>query len=804
MKKLLRIAGGAMMLLFGIGVAAVLVSAPKLITGAEGTPLRNAALVLLLLIAYGALFWLGFKLYQRGKGREAPKAKPTPVKPLEPIRPQLTTAASHVADGLVFLCCDEDSRRDPNATLERLVLSIRQGVPRVEVVAGNDGHHGGEPCMMREMPEALRAELTPDSLLGWMREAFSTAILSSVDWSDPVVRARMENWCRRVREQEALNLPEGLYLTEPPFAAELEGVGPDGMEDRSGVRRWLRFKDGADVEAALRSLGDWQKANAEGGETRPIFVLTEEKKLLKDMPDELRDLCKAQNVRVATVEGKHLRDLVGGTSYSLQYREWPGQADDAATYGEWWLGGLRPKDIPTVDDQRSALRTVFERYEFQRPDPGPASPDAYDGGASYRETFCRTIDGENVAVKLPLFELGCFTAAGYDGSSDGVYVDAITGVPCYIVTCQNGGVADFTLYGGKDIGYDLVRDLAKAARLAAFVDIDAQNWEGKLGNPARVKLRVLRERAATQPAPAVRKSGFAANELRAEFARLPGSAALLAHLTFYDDCAESDFYPNGIPRLERKKDGWKFIGRPRGPREVEDGLMRAQMIQALAQAVGSELCAPRGWRKYHRDWLEPKRERVEFYGKAITRRDGHFWLRDGASADGRAITLAEARKIEMDFYKYQASMDIAKAGEEPEAAFAGRGLVRDGSGQWTRESYAVDELVPRLEAELELYHRPREKVLTAFWGGKDEHSALEVFMDRGAESVGLTFVEETCNDHSNGHDPVTGMKTFFRNHAADAVDRKMLYKWISAALKEEGLWYYKFDEGQIQLEEKGK
>lgn len=337
MKKLLRVLGIGLAAFFGFAFLAILFTFPRLIAEMEGTLPQNVAIGLAMLAVYAVLCWLGYRLYQRGKAEAAPKPKPAP-EPAPTPAPEQKPAPKPVPEEGTVLYYDKDANRSPRDALERLSLGFDQGVPRVSISVGwNEGTHGGGATLVREIPEALRAELTPEALREQMKGLCVPEGLEAADWDDSRVRGRMEAWCREVRRREALRLPEGLYLASHPFAYELHNIGPDGLDDESGVRLWLRLKDGADAEAALRDLGEWQQAHAEKGKACPCVLLTEDRELLKDTPVELRDGCKARGIRVATVEGTRLTDLVDGTAYILRYREWPGAADDAATYGKWWL-----------------------------------------------------------------------------------------------------------------------------------------------------------------------------------------------------------------------------------------------------------------------------------------------------------------------------------------------------------------------------------------------------------------------------------------------------------------------------------
>lgn len=133
--------------------------------------------------------------------------------------------------------------------------------------------------------------------------------------------------------------------------------------------------------------------------------------------------------------------------------------------------------VSTTD---ARIRAVLAAHGFRRPDPGPASPGAFDHGASYRQTYTEEIGGEPVRVRVRLFDLGCVTSEGYDGSRDEVCIDLRTGEPWYVVAQQNGGIADFCIYGGRPASFALVRELARVVGAEAFCDLDADNWREHL------------------------------------------------------------------------------------------------------------------------------------------------------------------------------------------------------------------------------------------------------------------------------------------------------------------------------------
>ena len=136
-------------------------------------------------------------------------------------------------------------------------------------------------------------------------------------------------------------------------------------------------------------------------------------------------------------------------------------------------------------DKRTLIIETIKEAGFSRPDPGPAMPGSYDHGSSYERVYGQKIKEEFHVTRVDLFDLGCITSTSYDGKRDCVSIDVLSGEPWYIVSSQNGGVADFFIYGGKPVSYELVRSLAKASGHTEFEDISESNWLSKLPEKAQ-------------------------------------------------------------------------------------------------------------------------------------------------------------------------------------------------------------------------------------------------------------------------------------------------------------------------------
>ncbi len=78
MKKLLRGAGIALMVMFGTSFVTILSSISKLIRGMKGTPFQNTMSVLIMLAVFAGLFWLGARMYNKSKDGQGQAAKSVP------------------------------------------------------------------------------------------------------------------------------------------------------------------------------------------------------------------------------------------------------------------------------------------------------------------------------------------------------------------------------------------------------------------------------------------------------------------------------------------------------------------------------------------------------------------------------------------------------------------------------------------------------------------------------------------------------------------------------------------------------
>ena len=137
-------------------------------------------------------------------------------------------------------------------------------------------------------------------------------------------------------------LPDTLVFAENPFWTYLENFGPDGLRNHSGVSCWLKPAPGADLVGVLQDCMRWQDAHlayyrSAKGFLHPLYCNQRIVILLES--DEIPDgLLRDPLIRLAVVRSETtLFDLWDQQEYTVQAVNYPGSADDAATYGEWYL-----------------------------------------------------------------------------------------------------------------------------------------------------------------------------------------------------------------------------------------------------------------------------------------------------------------------------------------------------------------------------------------------------------------------------------------------------------------------------------
>lgn len=87
-----------------------------------------------------------------------------------------------------------------------------------------------------------------------------------------------------------------------------------------------------------------------------------------------------------------------------------------------------------------------------------------------------------------------------------------------------------------------------------------------------------------------------------------------------------------------------------------------------------------------------RKSEFRLWDDCVIFKDGMYYYLDGKG--GASLISKEcAKKIEADYYYYQAGMDVDRGGEDPERAYRGRGFSKDADGNWKyTRSYEVEAL----------------------------------------------------------------------------------------------------------------
>lgn len=360
MNKTLRNFGVFIMVISGMPIISMLVSMPYVMrqTGRPFSELLPTYLLLFLLFA--AVFFAGFAVFR--KYRKEPAAKkiyPAPDTRESASAPETKQTGD---PGKVILyrhpCPEKAIDQNPNVpVLAELTGEFRNGVPLVST--GYYEPSDGTALWNTEshpVPEAMQPRLILDSLQSWILENFR--------YASEIPFWRMENtqmirWCGMVREHCGLGMFD---FVGNPFEERLSDVGKDGLYDRSGVGLWLKLRNGQNVSEAIRVL-------AQKDHDGVAVVLTEDPHVLDGVSESDRKLAAENGIWFGLMTGKDsIKDLVTGAEYGLASAEYPGSADDAATYGEW---ELHEKKAPKPSAGNAAGEAVQE----------PVSEDAADTAA---------------------------------------------------------------------------------------------------------------------------------------------------------------------------------------------------------------------------------------------------------------------------------------------------------------------------------------------------------------------------------------------------------------------------------------
>ena len=261
-----------------------------------------------------------------------------PAAPKTPWEPQTPAAV---------LYTDEYAVHSARGSMQQLKAGIRMGTgkPGIYWVVGwNGGRHGEGAGGWKDLPEDVLANLNPDSFTDWVMKDFEDTV-SPADWADIRKKPQLAQWCQEVREYLQLSLPEDVLMVNNPFDAELSGVGPDGLYNRSGIRCWVGLKNPEQhIAQVVDQLLAWQEKNRPKIGPDGCFLMLKQGTVLDgQLTASQINRCKAAHLTMATMEDNLLLDLLSGTAYRLVTQEYPGSADDAATYGEW-----APDEVPSA------------------------------------------------------------------------------------------------------------------------------------------------------------------------------------------------------------------------------------------------------------------------------------------------------------------------------------------------------------------------------------------------------------------------------------------------------------------------
>lgn len=257
-------------------------------------------------------------------------------------------------DGSVRLYYDaEASQRslgNAGVFYESIRAEIRDGAPRLVCVKyENKADANGELHAVPEreeliIPPEVSAALLPATLREWLSSQRKDL---PITWNATTPRRELSAWCYRVRQASIYAFSDKVIPVKNPMPC-LEDVGPDGLKNASGVVGWVRLKDSVTAGEAIPEL---LTARRQG----TLVVVTKDPGLLKRVYGELLERCEEKHLWFGLVTADdRLRNLVTGREYRVDWREWPGSADDAATYGEWWL-------TPLPSEEKARLSSLVER-----------------------------------------------------------------------------------------------------------------------------------------------------------------------------------------------------------------------------------------------------------------------------------------------------------------------------------------------------------------------------------------------------------------------------------------------------------
>ena len=355
MKKLQSAFGMILMFFGGIGAVSFFLSFFRMVISGDIDlpPLGRFALWAVMLAFAAGVCWLGRRLYVKGgksirfsakkadkreKTRETPKrAKPAK----KPAAQENDPVFDVTVDGSFVFYLDDKAREKAwyeyeTPVIRKIYAEVREGVPAVSCEGylhheiGNGREWIEDTAETLEIPPETVAGLTPEKLKAWLE---TQGKRWPVPWDVPAFHRSAALWCAIARQQALMqhNTPEGAYAVRNPFYW-VDEVGPDGLYDESGIGCWLRLKEGAKPKDVLDALAERPRNNA------AVLLLGENEQTgYLSQADRQRYSDRKVWAGQVTGDGEGIKDLVSEREYRVHTQEWPGSADDAATYGRWWL-----------------------------------------------------------------------------------------------------------------------------------------------------------------------------------------------------------------------------------------------------------------------------------------------------------------------------------------------------------------------------------------------------------------------------------------------------------------------------------
>ena len=143
-------------------------------------------------------------------------------------------------------------------------------------------------------------------------------------------------------------LPKEFEFIQNPFEEYLKHLGLDGLTNRSYISCWLALNENIDINEAVKICIDWKRLHLSYYEKNKSIKIPHIRNCEqgirivvdsnKELSEETLNICKDENIHfVVIISEDTLYDLVTQHNCSVEYEEYPGSADDAATYGIWYL-----------------------------------------------------------------------------------------------------------------------------------------------------------------------------------------------------------------------------------------------------------------------------------------------------------------------------------------------------------------------------------------------------------------------------------------------------------------------------------